>query len=80
MQWRRFTHIPVFAGGLGQAISSPNQPIAKLDTFRRNWATILPGHVGRGNEDVGGWLRGLGLGQYEEKFRDNKIDADVLHG
>jgi SAM domain (Sterile alpha motif) len=28
--------------------------------------------------DVGGWLRGLWLGQYEEKFRDNKIDADVL--
>jgi class 3 adenylate cyclase len=28
--------------------------------------------------DVGGWLRGLGLDQYEEKFRDNKIDADVL--
>ena len=28
--------------------------------------------------DVGAWLRGLGLGQYEEKFRDNKIDADVL--
>jgi SAM domain (Sterile alpha motif) len=28
--------------------------------------------------DVGGWLRGLGLSQYEEKFRDDKIDADVL--
>src|SRR6202021_1799170 len=28
--------------------------------------------------DVGGWLRGLGLGQYEEKFRDNKIAADLL--
>src|SRR5277367_5929013 len=28
--------------------------------------------------DVGGWLRGLGLGQYEEKFRDNKIDAELL--
>src|SRR5271165_5563870 len=28
--------------------------------------------------DVGGWLRGLGLGQYEANFRDNKIDADVL--
>jgi class 3 adenylate cyclase len=28
--------------------------------------------------DVGVWLRGLGLGQYEEKFRDNKIDADLL--
>ncbi len=28
--------------------------------------------------DVGGWLRGLGLGRYEEKFRENKIDLDVL--
>jgi class 3 adenylate cyclase/tetratricopeptide (TPR) repeat protein len=24
------------------------------------------------------WLRSLGLGQYEEKFRENKIDFDVL--
>ena len=24
------------------------------------------------------WLRGLGLGRYEEKFRENKIDIDVL--
>ena len=28
--------------------------------------------------DVGGWLRSLGLDEYEEKFRDNKIDGDVL--
>jgi len=28
--------------------------------------------------DVGTWLRGLGLGQYEQAFRDNDIDADVL--
>ena len=28
--------------------------------------------------DVAGWLRGLSLGQYEEKFRDNKIDAELL--
>ena len=28
--------------------------------------------------DVGGWLRGLGLGQYEANFRNNKIDFDVL--
>jgi hypothetical protein len=28
--------------------------------------------------DVGGWLRGLGLGEYEEKFRDNRIDADIV--
>jgi class 3 adenylate cyclase len=28
--------------------------------------------------DVGGWLRSLGLGQYEATFRDNEIDTDVL--
>jgi class 3 adenylate cyclase len=28
--------------------------------------------------DVGGWLRGLGLGKYEANFRDNAIDADLL--
>ena len=28
--------------------------------------------------DVGGWLRNLGLDQYEANFRDNKIDTDVL--
>ena len=28
--------------------------------------------------DVGAWLRGLGLGQYEPAFRDNDIDAEVL--
>jgi len=28
--------------------------------------------------DVGGWLRNLGLGQYEALFRANEIDADIL--
>ena len=28
--------------------------------------------------DIGGWLRGLGLGQYEATFRDSEIDAEVL--
>jgi class 3 adenylate cyclase len=28
--------------------------------------------------DVGGWLRGLGLEQYEANFRENKINADLL--
>ena len=28
--------------------------------------------------DVGEWLRGLGLGQYEPAFRENEIDAEVL--
>ena len=28
--------------------------------------------------DVGEWLRGLGLGKYEEIFRANALDADLL--
>jgi class 3 adenylate cyclase len=28
--------------------------------------------------DVGDWLRGLGLGRYEQAFRANEIDADLL--
>jgi class 3 adenylate cyclase len=28
--------------------------------------------------DVAGWLRSLGLGQYEEAFRDNDIDVEIL--
>jgi hypothetical protein len=28
--------------------------------------------------DVAGWLRGLGLEQYEANFRDNKVDAAIL--
>ena len=28
--------------------------------------------------DVGGWLRSLGLDQYEATFRENKIDADLV--
>ncbi|UWU79116.1 hypothetical protein N2603_11850 [Bradyrhizobium huanghuaihaiense] len=28
--------------------------------------------------DVGAWLCGLGLGQYEQAFRENDIDAEIL--
>ena len=28
--------------------------------------------------DIGGWLRGLGLEQYEAAFRENEIDSGVL--
>ena len=28
--------------------------------------------------DVGDWLRGIGLGQYEAAFRESEIEADVL--
>ena len=28
--------------------------------------------------DIAAWLDGLGLGHYEQAFRDNDIDAEVL--
>ena len=28
--------------------------------------------------DIGGWLRGLGLDEYETAFHENKVDAAVL--
>jgi hypothetical protein len=28
--------------------------------------------------DITAWLRRLGLGRYEQSFRDNEIDAEVL--
>ena len=28
--------------------------------------------------DIGGWLRSLGLEEYEAAFRDNKVDERVL--
>jgi hypothetical protein len=28
--------------------------------------------------EVGGWLRGLGLGQYEATFRQNESDESIL--
>jgi len=28
--------------------------------------------------DVAAWLRGLGLERYEQAFRDNDVDAQVL--
>src|SRR4051794_32989458 len=34
--------------------------------------------IGGTGVDVGDWLRGLGLERYEQAFRDNDIDADVL--
>src|SRR5262245_21141819 len=30
--------------------------------------------------DIGDWLRSLGLERYEQAFRDNAVDAEVLPG
>ncbi|HWO30880.1 MAG TPA: adenylate/guanylate cyclase domain-containing protein, partial [Candidatus Acidoferrum sp.] len=39
---------------------------------------IDPNPLGARDMDVGAWLRGLGLGQYEGTFRESEIEADVL--
>src|SRR5499427_7632081 len=39
---------------------------------------MIPSGPWSAHMDVGGWLRSLGLGQYEALFRANEIDADVL--
>ena len=39
---------------------------------------ITSGSFGVGSMDIGDWLRGFGLGQYEAVFRENDIDADML--
>jgi class 3 adenylate cyclase len=38
---------------------------------------MAPAELGT-NMDIGGWLRSLGLEQYEAKFRENAIDETVL--
>jgi hypothetical protein len=43
--------------------------------------TISPRGSDRGGEenvDIAAWLHGLGLQQYEQAFRDNDVDAEVL--
>src|SRR5271157_4515568 len=55
------------------ALQAVIPPLDMFHSFRD-----YPRKLWRPAVDVGVRLRGLGLGQYEEKFRDNKIGADVL--
>jgi class 3 adenylate cyclase/predicted ATPase len=40
---------------------------------------IIRSKLARCEMDIGGWLRGLGLAQYEAAFCENEIDEGVLH-
>src|SRR5215471_16260173 len=42
--------------------------------------TKVQGATGEASMDIAAWLDGLGLGQYEQAFRDNEIDERVLPG
>src|SRR6201993_1458012 len=65
-----------------------NRPRPPPLTHRGHGATLdrlsrLRDHAARGEPgvplmDVGGWLRRLGLEQYEAAFRENKIDDTIL--
>src|SRR6516164_781941 len=66
------------AGGPGDASKvkhSGPQPVISLDRLFRLGDHTVP----RGTAmDLGGWLRRLGLEQYEAAFRENEIDGTVL--
>src|SRR5689334_1929389 len=55
----------VTQSGPGHAVS----PGPRLPCPTGFWGTMM---------DIGGWLRGLGLGKYEAAFRENEIDETVL--
>jgi hypothetical protein len=60
-----------------RALRSPENPDATLDTLASPEDDAPPPIVGI-IMDVVVWLRSLGLEEYEEAFRDNKIDERVL--
>src|SRR5499425_2124171 len=58
-------------------MTQPNPSTARPWTGRFNRGMIRSGPWSAAM-DVGGWLRSLGLGQYEALFRASEIDADIL--
>src|SRR6516164_6612201 len=57
--------------------TQPSSSRARRWTGRFNQRMIRSGPWSA-TMDVGGWLRSLGLGQYEALFRASDIDADIL--
>src|SRR5260370_29270769 len=62
--------------------NAPKRPLALVwhgPRTRCAACSIIVGDGGRGaGMDVGGWLRKLGVEQYEPAFRENKIDSKIL--
>jgi class 3 adenylate cyclase len=82
-----FFPVPEAVFSRTESRSSPNTGFATIQKalFRTN-ALDKPYRLGGSSPrpgwdatmDIGGWLRGLGLGQYEATFRESEIDAEVL--
>jgi SAM domain (Sterile alpha motif) len=51
---------------------------ASLDTTARPAQSCVMANSGARPWDIGDWLRGLGLGQYEASFRQNEVNESVL--
>ena len=51
---------------------------ASLDTTVAACTIMRHGQQRRATWDIGDWLRGLGLGQYEASFRQNEVNESVL--
>jgi len=78
----RFVYV-FFWGNSGHRISSApclfmTQTVILLDRPSRLGDHAAVGELGAAAMDVGGWLRRLGLEQYEAAFHENKIDDTVL--
>jgi len=56
----------------------PKRGAPRLWTVCQVWLIIGVKPVGNASMDLGGWLRSLGLGQYEKPFDENGVDAEVL--
>src|SRR5262249_49761235 len=68
---------PSIGRPLGVITTQPSSSRARSWTGHFNRRMIRSGPWSAAM-DVGGWLRSLGLGQYEALFRANDIDADIL--
>lgn len=52
--------------------------IGPMHSTRGHSGTIIEAASWRARMEVTAWLWGLGLGQYESRFRESEIDPDVL--
>ena len=52
--------------------------VTSLDTTSLPAQSCAMANRGARPWDIGDWLRGLGLGQYEASFRQNEVNESVL--
>jgi class 3 adenylate cyclase/predicted ATPase len=59
--------------------STDEVPLPDAGLCKRHGSNFCRGSIQRGRQmDITGWLRNLGLQQYEQAFRENDVDVQVL--